>query len=282
MPNAAALLREIDLMQGKQLDTKAREKKAVLAAVQAAAGNSVAAGNFYEKAVEEVEFKGRKDKAAAFMDWKKENADLLRSKEMQTALLLHLRYLAMAIQRQGMEQPETMIPALMAYVNELVLQDKLFADESNLPDVTKGLLHQPIGQSLFSQWLNLGQWLPEEGVWESNPGGVTGILEKNIRPLLREKKDPKIVQTWDLQLKMEADRITEGRSELQIRQFNTTTSPTLQFNQSQDMVLVGQLSGGVSKMIALLRANPSHPDFANRVSTLRGLLKPAADQNSPQ
>ncbi len=282
VPNAAAMLREIDVMEGKQLDTKSREKNAVLAAIRAAAINGGAAVNFYEKAVEEVEFKGRKDKAAAFMDWKKENADLLRSKEMQSALLLHLRYLAMALQRQGMEQPEKMIPALMAYVNELVSQDKLLADESTLPDAAKELLQQPIGQSYFAQWLNLEQWLPEGGVWESNPGEVTGILEKNIRPLLREKKDPAILQTWDLQLKIEAARITEGRSDLQIGKFNTITRPTLQFNQAQDMVLVGQLNSGVNKMFALVRENPTHPDFASWVSTLRELLQAQTDLNSPQ
>ena len=282
VPNAESILREIDLMEGKQKDGKARERKAVLAAIQAAAANGVAAGNFYKKAVEEVQFNGKKDKAATFMDWKKENAELLRSKEMQAALLLHLRYLAMAIQRQGMEQPENMIPALMAYVNELVSQDKLFADQSNLSEVPNGLLHQPLGQSLFSQWLNLEQWLPEDSVWEANPGDVTGILEKNIRPLFREKKDPQILQTWDLQLKIEAARITDGRSELQIEKFNTNTRPTLQFKQAQDMVLVGQLSRGVNEMVAVLRANPSHPDFANWASTLRGLLKAPADENSPR
>ena len=132
VPNAESILREIDLMEGKQKDGKERERKSVLAAIQAAAANGVTAGNFYKKAVEEVEFNGKKDKAATFMDWKKDNAELLRSKEMQAALLLHLKYLALAIQRKDMEQPENMIPALMGYVNELVSQDKLFAGESTL------------------------------------------------------------------------------------------------------------------------------------------------------
>ncbi len=282
-PNAEKLLGEIALMESKQKETKAQEKKAVLGEVQAAAMNGVAAANFYEKAVEEVQFKGKKDKAAAFIEWKKANGDLMRSKEMQTALLLHLRYLTMALQRKGMEKPETMIPAVLSYVNDLVGDDKLFADQKQKSAEQKALLDQPLGQSLFAQWLKLGQWLPEDKIWESKPGDVAGILEKNVRPLLREKKDPMLLQTWDLQLKIEAGRITEGRSELQIDKFNKTTSPTLQFKQAQDMALIGEPNRAAVKMVAVLREYPLHPDFANWLAAVRGLLKtPAADQTSPQ
>jgi hypothetical protein len=279
-PNAESLLREIEAMEGKQKDAKAREKKELLGLVQSATASGVAAANFYERAVEEVDFAGRKDKASAFVDWKKSKADLLRSKEMQTALLLHLKYLSLALQRKGMENPEAMTPALMAYVGELVAADRDFLEQKQKPDEQKKLLEQPLGQSVFAQWLKLGQWLPEDKIWEQRPGDVAGILEKNLRPLFREKKDRQILQTWDIQLKLEADRITQGRSEHQIDKFNSTTRPTLQFKRAQDMVAIGQPNRGLVEMVAVIRANPSHPDFANWLATVRGLLKPA--DTSPQ
>lgn len=287
-PNTESLLREIEAMEGRQKEAKGQEKRAVLGAVQAAAMNGTAAANFYEKAVEEMQFKGRKDKVAAFVDWKKANADMLRTKEMQTALLLHLKYLSMALQRKGMDDPASMIPAVMAYVNELVAADRLFDSDpganpkaqKNRPD--QQLLDQPLSQSIFSQWLKLGQWLPDDKIWEPKPGDVAGILERNIRPLLRDKKDPQIVQTWDLQLQVEADRATEARSEHQNDKFNTVTRPTLLFKRAQDMVLIGQPNRGVMEMVSVLRANPSHPDFANWLAAVRGLLKQPAAQTSPQ
>lgn len=281
-PNAESLLREIEAMAGKQKDAKMQEKRALLGAVQAASLNGAAAVNFYEKAVEEVQFAGKKDKVTAFLDWKKANADLLRSKEMQTALLLQLRYLSMALQRKGMEKPETMIPAVMAYVNDVVAADKLLTDPKLKSNEPNKLLDQPIGQSVFSQWMKLAQWLPEDKVWESKPGDVAGILEKNVRPLMREMKDPQLIPTWDLQLKIEADRRTEARSEFQIEKFNSTTRPTLLFKRAQDMVLIGQPNRGVVEMVGVLRANPSHPDFGAWLAEVRRLLNPPQAQTSPQ
>ncbi|MEI6071265.1 MAG: hypothetical protein WCS31_05705 [Verrucomicrobiae bacterium] len=300
-PNVEALIREIEAMEGKQKEAKLQEKKAVLGAVLAAAASGSAAANFYEKAVEEVQFTGKKDKGALFADWKKTNAEMLRSKELQTALQLHLKYLSMALQRKGMEKPETMIPPVMAYVNEVVASDKLFASVSPGANETKAqkdertqkeelnkqkktLLDQPLGQSVFSQWLKLEQWLPDAKEWEPKPGDVAGILEKNVRPILREKKDPQIVQTWDLQLKIEADRLTAGRSDFQNDKFNSVTRPTFLFKRAQDMVLIGQPNRGLVEMVAVLRANPSHPDFPSWLTTVRGLLKPVAppEQTSPQ
>ena len=281
-PNAESLLREIEAMAGKQKDAKIQEKKALLGAVQAAAMNGVAAANFYEKAVEEVQFNGKKDKASALADWKKANADLLRSKEMQTALLLHLKYLSMALQRNGMENPATLIPDVMAHVNELAAADKILAEPKLKSNEPNKVLDQPLAQSVFSQWLKLAQWLPDDKVWEPKPGNVAGILEKNVRPLLRAKKDPQLLQTWDLQLKIEADRRTEARSEHEIDKFNTITRPTLLFRRAQDMVLIGQPNRGVVEMVAVMRANPSHPDFATWLAEVRKLLSPAPAQTSPQ
>ncbi|MEI6034757.1 MAG: hypothetical protein WCS65_10825 [Verrucomicrobiae bacterium] len=281
-PNAELLLREIEAMEGKQKEAKLQEKKALLGAILSAAASGSSAASFYEKAVEEVQFKGKKDKVVAFLDWKKANADLMRSKEMQAALLLHLKYLSLALQRKGMEHPETMIPGLMAYVNDLVAADKVFADQKQKPNEQRNLLDQPLAQSVFSQWLKLDQWLPEAKVWEPKPGDLAGILEKNVRPLLREKKDPQLLQTWDMQLNIEAGRITEARSEYQIEKFNSSTRPTLLFKRAQDMVVLGQPNRGVAEMVAVLRANPSHPDFAAWLAAVRALLSPPADQTSPQ
>jgi len=280
--NSEFLLSEIEAMEGKQKTAKAQEKKELLGLVQGATVSGVAAGNLYERAVEEVEFAGKKDKASAFVDWKKTKADMMRSKEMQTALLLHLKYLSLALQRKGMENPEAMTPALLAYVGELVAADKDFAEQKQKPDEQKKLLEQPLGQSVFAQWLKLGQWLPEDKVWEQKPGDVAGILEKNLRPLFREKKDPQILRTWDIQLKLEAERITLGRMDHQIDKFNSTTRPTLMFKRAQDMVAIGQPNRGLVEMVAVIRANPSHPDFASWLATVRGLLKPAPQNTSPQ
>lgn len=281
-PNVDAILREIEALELKQKQGKLTTRNAILSQVQAASINGAAAASFYTQAVEEVNFKGKKDKVEAFIAWKKAHSDLLRSKEMQTALLLHLKYLLMAMQRKDLEKPEVQLPAIMAYLNELISSDDLFANQKPPTDETRSLLDKPLNQSVFAQWLRLGEWLPDDKVWESQPGDIPGILEKNVRTVMREKKDPQLIQTWDLEMKVEADRITANRSDHQADRFNTVTRPRLQFKQSQDMIEIGQPNRALNEMIMLVRTYPSHQDFPSWVEKIRELIMPASAQTSPQ
>jgi len=281
-PNVEAILKEIEALELKQKQGKAATRNALLGQIQTAASNGPAAASFYSQAVEEVQFEGKKDKAEAFAGWKKSHSDLLRSKEMQTALLLHLKYLHMALQRKDLQKPETQLPAVMAYLNELIASDELFTDQKQPNDEVKALLNKPLNQSVFSQWLRLGEWLPDDKIWEAQPGNVSGILEKNVRTVMRETKDPKLIQTWDTEMKVAADRITAGRSDHQADQFNTVTRPRLQFKQSQDMVAIGQPNRALTEMIMLVRTYPGHQDFPLWVGKIRELVKPAPVETSPQ
>ena len=281
-PDLTALAKEIEALEQKQKQGKLSEKGMLLAQIQAASASGPAAANFYTKAVEEVQFQGRKDKPEAFADWKKSRDDMLRSKEMQTALVLHLKYLLLSLQRKGLEKPEIQLPALMAYINELVEADDLFLAPPSAPDPKKkapskdewkNLLDKPLSQSVFAQWLRLDEWLPEGKNWELRPGDLAGILDKNVRSVMRDKMDARLLPTWDMQMKIEADRITTGRSSHQAEEFNTVTRPQLLFKRAQDMVVLGQPNRGLVEVVALVRANPSHPDFPAWLDFIRGMLK---------
>lgn len=282
-PNLDSITKEVEALEAKQKQSKQAERNALIGQIQTAASNGPAAASFYTQAVEDVQFKGKKDKVEAFTDWKKSHADLLRSKEMQTALLLHLRYLLLSLQRKDLEKPETQLPAIFEYLNDLVASDKLFADQKPPSDETKNLLSKPLGESVFSQWLRLSEWLPEGKTWESKPGDVRGILEKNVRAVLRERKDPELIPTWDLEMKIEAGRITTGRSDYQVDQFNSITRPAMLFKRAQDLILVGQPNKGLLEMVALVRSYPTHPDFSTWLARIRELIKAASPaQTSPQ
>ena len=279
-PDPNAILKEIDALEQKQKLGKQAGRNAIIGQIQAVASSGPAAAAFYAQAVEEVQFKGKKDKADTFIAWKKNRAELLRSKEMQTALLLHLKYLLLSFQRKDLEKPETQLPAVNAYLNDLLASEPIF---SGAPEEARGLLDKSIRQSVFAQWLQFGELLPDEQTWESKPGDIPGILEKNLRSIMREKKDPQIIQTWDLEMKLTADRITADRSAHKADGFNTVTRPRLQFKQALDMIVIGQPNRGLAAMISLVRTNPWHPDFAIWVAKIRELVKPAsAPQTSPQ
>ena len=76
------------LEQTTHTQTEATRRREALAALQQAAGSGSAATRLYETAVEGTGQTG-------MADWKKKNADLLRSKTFQEAVQLHLRYLVL-------------------------------------------------------------------------------------------------------------------------------------------------------------------------------------------
>ncbi len=275
-PNVDAILKEIEALEQKQLQGKNAQQRAIYAQIQAAAASPSAAGNFFSKATEEVNFAGKKDAVQGYIAWKKSHADLLRSREMQTALMLHLRYLMLAMQRKDMEKPETQLPAIMQYVKDVIESDKVFRNASVPMEEVRGLLDKPLNASVMAQWMRLGEWLPEEKTWEGRPGFVPGILEKNVRSILREKKDPQLVATWDLEMQLVADRITNARGEYKEDEFNQVTRPRLQFKQALDMIVVGQPNRALTQMIALIRTSPAHPDFPTWVAKIRERVKPPA------
>jgi len=274
-PNVDSLASELTSIETKQKQTKAAAKSTILGQIQAASANGQLASAFYAQAIEEVKFRGRKDKVTALIDWKKANGDLLRSKDLQSALLFHLRYLAMALQRKDIAKPETLLPATMAYINDLA---------KDYPEDTQNLLGQAIGQGVIAQWLKLNDWLPDSKVWEPQPGNIAGILEKNVRPILRDLKSPQLLQTWDLQLKLEAEGATKAHLEYQSDAFNTVARPRLIFQRSQDMIILGQPNRAVGEIIAIVKAYPEHPDFPTWTAKIRELIKRPATPTgtSPQ
>ncbi len=255
--------------------------------MQSAAASGTAASSLYANAVEEVQFRGRKDKVEAYTEWRKKNADLLRSNQMQTAIELYLKYALLAVQRKGIDKPETLLPATMAYVQTLINADASLREGAG--EEVKNLLDKPLRDSVIAQYLNLGPWLPDDKSWEAAAGNINVILEKNIRPLLREAKDPQLIQTWDLQMKVEADRITAGRSTHKAGQFNAVDRPKLIFLRAQDMAAIGQPNRAVTEMFTLVRSHPEHPDFSKWVAEIRKSIKPVetpastpAAETSPQ
>ncbi len=273
-PNVDSLLKEITAIEQKREQSRTTLRNAVLTKLQAGAASGPGAINLYTDAVEAVRFEGKKEKAEAFMDWKKQNADAFRARPTQEAAQLYFRYAILGVQRKATDKPETLVAPTLAYVNDLVKAAPAIAEAPS--QEIRELLSKPMGQSVVAQSIGLQEWLPDDKTWEQRAGDVAGILEKNIRPILRATKSPQLLQTWDLQMQVEADRITTGRSAHEASQFNTVTRPKVQFQKAQDMVVLGQPNRAVGEMITLIRTYPDHPDFANWVRTVRGTLNAPA------
>ena len=291
--NADAILRDLDQMEQQQKKLVQAARITAISQLKAAASNGAAATDLYEKAIEDTQFDGVRNKGGSFAEWKSSKAEILRTKELQAALLMHLRYLVLSLERKASDKPELFAPPALDYAVELSALDPLFLEQQEFIRGQKDkkpedvavqteaaklkdeLLNKSLAESLFVKWLRLGSWLPAGDKWELTPGNIPGILEKDVRPFLRQAKNPQLVETWEFEMKVLADRITFGRLEHQAAEFNTVTRPRLQFSRANDMAEIGQRNRAATEIYTMVKTYPQHPDFSKWVQRLRELLKPA-------
>ena len=290
--NADAILRDLDQIEQQQKQAIRSARITAISQIKAAASNGTAAANLYEKAIEATQFDGIRNKGSSFTDWKSSHADMLRNKEMQTMLLLHLKYLVLSMERKGSDKPELFAPPALSYAVEVAAFDPVLLKQAEAIKENTGqkediammkevqkmkdeLLTKSLAESVFVKWLRLGSWLPKAEDWELAPGNISGILEKDVRPFLRKAKNPQLIETWEFEMKVLADRITFGRLEHQAEEFNTVTRPRLQFSRASDMVEIGQKNRAATEIYTMIKTYPQHPDFGKWVQSLREMLKPA-------
>ncbi|MBE2181464.1 MAG: hypothetical protein IAE97_13435, partial [Chthoniobacterales bacterium] len=142
------------------------------------------------------------------------------------------------------------------------------------------LLFKPVSEGVFARWLALEDCLPAGDAWESQPGNLAGILEKNVRPSWRKARNPQIIATWDLQMNFEAAKATATQLTSAADRFNNLDRPKLLFGRARDRHQVGQPNRAIMEVMQLLREYPAHPETAEWSAFVRRAL--AAAPSSPE
>jgi len=294
--NAEAILRELEQIEKKQKQELLSARQMAVNQVKSAAASGSAAADLYERAVEAVQFEGTKNKAAAYADWKSSKAAMLRTNEIQAALTLHLRYLALSLERKGSDKPDLFIQPSLTYVRDLAAADATFIKQALSVSQQGGsdrdrerqavdreaiklkddLLNKSLNESVFVKWMRLGSSLPKGDDWELTPGNLSGILEKNVRTPLRAAKNPVLLATYEQEMQFLADRVSASRREHDATDFNTLVRPRLQLARADDMAALGQKNRAVTEIFLLVKTYPQHPDFGKWLTRLRELLTPAS------
>jgi len=249
--------------------TDALRKSAVSTLAQAASGPSPA-GRLYEKAIEAAS-------SDDFVEWKKRNADLLRSKLFQEAAQMHLRYLVLSLERGPADRGrERWAEPSLRYARDLaaLLTGK---DFGSTPKPGQELLREPLARSPFTRWLQLGPLLPPEATWEQVPGNLAGILEKNVRAPWLSISDPRTDLAWQLEVETGVALANADGSERAAENFNQGTAPTLIFRRALDRAATGQPNRAAADILGLARRHPSHPDFPQWAAKLREMLSAKPD-----
>lgn len=257
-------LLQLQQIQEKRSAAEKAENSKLLQAITSAASSNANAIAFYEEAVRATQFAGQNHESKEFHDWKQKEAANLKSQELQTALRLHLLYLAISLQRAENDKLPALMPSLLNYVNQLSANYPLVWDQ---PLMTTG-----IADGVFARWLNLGKTLGKLKDWETSPGNLDGIYEKTLLPQMRKDKDPRIIQYWDDKLNREKDKASKSRLAFNVDNFNLVQRPQLLWSRAEDMLAIGQKNRAMTEMFSIVKNYPDHASAPMWIARLEGLL----------
>jgi len=272
LPDPIAALAELEKLQERHEQTIESQRREAIALLRPAVQNSASATRLYEDAVEN---QGQPDMA----DWRKKNADLLRAKPFEASLQLRLRYLLLSLERgRAPEAAARWAAPSLQYAADLarLLTDKSFSAE---PKEAREMLQAPLGEGPFVRWLRLDPLLPPGDLWEQSPGDLGGILEKNVRTPWRKDGDPRLDESWRLELSAGAALAESrvGRGGRSIDDFNNFTAPSLLFRRARDRAAAGQPHRATADLLDLARRHPAHPEFPAWAAALREMLGDKTD-----
>jgi hypothetical protein len=297
--NTAEILATLRQLRDAQTAQVKTAKQTAIQQAAGGAGSGERAAALWEEAVRVTQFQGVAKENAAFREWKERDGEGLKSKEAQSAARLFFAWLGLTLQRSNGVAVKDLLPQIISYTKEATAVDlaaealeeaikkeresapagakrmarEKVADEQAVKRMVDQIFKRPLAASPVVQWMKVGDFVAPEK-WEPHPGNVDGIFQKIILPELRAQKDARVLEYWDMKLKREAEAASARRAEFEITKFNTVRRPELLWNRAKEMAEIGQKNRAASEMLALIKANPTHPDTGAWIGQLEELLVP--------
>jgi hypothetical protein len=245
-----------------------------------------------------------------FRVWKETDGEVYKDKLVQSAIHLHLQWLALTLQRSSGATVKDMLPAIQSYVRDLwadvvlmtMLEEsvkkekeaaapqvpggrgvrnspvaKALGDDRKIRDIHDQILRKDVANSLISNWMHLGDYVKGIDGWEGVPGNLDGIYKNIIQPELRAEKDPRVFEYWDTKMKVESETASRTKLTFEIDKYNTEIAPNLLFGRAEEYIALGLKNRAATEMYGIIQKYPNHPKAGEWITTLQGLLAPPPD-----
>ncbi|MEZ0258789.1 MAG: hypothetical protein ACAI37_26145, partial [Chthoniobacter sp.] len=298
------LLKQLHTLRDQQAVQARTSKLSAIQTLSAAANSTERAFKLWEDAVQATQMDGAGKEAAQLRQWRDTEGELFKEREVQNAVHLHLEWLVISLQRSNGAAVKDLLPAIINYSKELLADqammealDDTIKKEKAAPGPGKAknqnakddqatrrthdsILNKNINNSIIVQWLKLGDFLTLDK-WENTPGNLDGIYNRIVQPELRNERDPRVMDFWDMKLKKEADSATKSKLSFEVDKFNTQRRPALLWNRAQEYTYLGQKNRAVTEMFNLIKTYPNHPDASDWVTALEAVLAPQPAPDAP-
>ncbi len=272
--STTALLKELKAIQDKQAKMRRDRFSGLAAQLTSASGSNDSAARYFADAVRQVDFSGGSGDGKRFQEWREKNKDLLsKDKAFGTAARLHLRYLVITLNHTSDPNGAPPLRDLWEYLSILASAQKEFGDGLAGNDESKRLLLKPLTESPIVRANRLEPELEKLKDWEMVAGSFDDILDKDIRAPLREKQDPRLIDTWKMQIDVQTAAQGASRNDTTRANFEQVDLPRLHWGKAQDEILIGQRNPGIADMVKIVRTFQNHPDLPAWVAELTKVLK---------
>lgn len=297
----------------KKFEFLERTRQELLKPIQ----TSGAAGNYVIDCMRTVQYEGKEGGNAQFAEWKKNNRGMFSNRDFERASDLYLRYLALTLRRATLKSAEPLQAEIWNYLEllnsckDLVanvmrentrikmtvydpkqdkvtgeilgnIEDTKLVSAENTHTFVQDLLNQAVSSGLVAQALKLTGHLDEIPEWELVPGNFSGIMELDVRPLLRLKKDPKLLSTWDYEIAFTAAVVDLKKEKKEQEKFRRETYPKLVWKKAADAELLGLKNRALNIRLDIARKYPEHPDFDGWAKQIEAELTALKSEQVPE
>lgn len=269
LPNKQDLLKQLDQVATQAQNRDQKRRSAAISEISSQASSGSAAVDFYLRALDSTRYKTNHP---AFIDWDRQNDRILHTISFQTAVLLQLRYLVLALHRDDQHDEYAQVPEALAYLKDLAGIQSSTVSSQGLSQEALTFIQQPLTNSEVAQWLQISDLLPASKNFAPAPGIYEDIMEKNVRGPLRDKKDSRLPATWDTQIEAESAIAAASGDHEKIEIFNKSRLPGLLFRQVQDTALIGQPNRSIGEVMLLIQKYPGNPQVSDWINYARDAL----------
>ncbi|MFZ9937691.1 MAG: hypothetical protein ACO3JG_11650 [Luteolibacter sp.] len=261
------LLRRLEALQSSAEERVDARFRAAIAAYSSAAGSPAAAGDFYLKCVEKVNFTDQKRKSQDFREWKRREDDKMSSPGFGLALQIQLRWLILTLQAASENADRAQLAsAAQGIVNSMVEKTSTLAGH-------KSILGQAVTSSVFAKAYEIHHIEVEK--WALAPGDLGAVYGEIILPPLRARRQTQALRTaWSQRIQQELalrenepddgdanDRrvglSTATRSPAYER-FAAESLPQLQWEMEADLFKHGDQRAAAGRMLGHIEKHITH------------------------